>query len=95
MNMMQAINNGHQEKVFTLESELAEAEKLLAKKDQIVVILKEQQKSSRSGFQDLQKTNKKLVSKIEELEALVSEFDEERGCLNNVVQQHSSSVQKF
>jgi chromosome segregation ATPase len=80
-----------QARILLIETGLSDAQDLLANKDQIIVILREQQKSSQSGHQDLVTTNNTLTSRVQELEETVADFDDERDRFSRLVEQHASN----
>jgi chromosome segregation ATPase len=90
LNRVRSVSNKNEETIQDLERHLLDTESLLANRDQTIVILKEHQSSSHAGFQDLQKTNKELVAKVEELEALIYGFDEERQNFSANAHEHAA-----
>ncbi|KAL3934807.1 MAG: hypothetical protein SGBAC_009549 [Bacillariaceae sp.] len=76
LSIAHSANNTNEEAVQDLERQVIDLESLLANKDQTIVILREQQSSSRAGFKDLQNTNKELEARIEELESQVLSLEE-------------------
>ena len=84
-----------QDRIAALKLELTESEKLLANKDHVLVIMKEQQRASHSGFQDVQKENKMLKTAVEELEKKIADFDGERTRLNKLVAKHATNEKSY
>jgi chromosome segregation ATPase len=74
--------------VQALEQELLDTERAMESKDQAIVIMKEQQKASRSGLQDLVDEKKRLNAKVNELEREIETIEDERDSLVRVVAEH-------
>lgn len=78
-----------------LENELSKSNSLLAEKEQSIVALKEQQKSTIAGFMNLQSSNKMLTAKIEDLEAEIQSFALERASLKRSAEQYANSMEQL
>eukprot|EP00980_Cylindrotheca_fusiformis_P008123 scaffold1727_cov133-Cylindrotheca_fusiformis.AAC.26 len=90
LNRSRSVTTENEEAIQDLERQLLDTETLLANKDQTISILKEQQSSSRAGFQELVKTNRELVARIEELEAVIDGFDAEKQGLSENANEHAA-----
>ncbi|CAJ1951890.1 unnamed protein product [Cylindrotheca closterium] len=78
LSKFRSANTENEEVIQDLERQMIDLESVLENRDQTIVILREQQSSSRAGFQDLRKTNKELETRITELESQVQSLEENK-----------------